>query len=72
MFYSQWEGAMVQVEKMVYFYAAATLAQGAEVACVTHDGRWYYTAQLHSLMFPKPQKLSSSSLQLSQGSLQSI
>lgn len=24
---------------MVYFYAATTLAQGAEVVCVAHDGR---------------------------------
>lgn len=29
---------------MVYFYAATTLAQGAEVVCVTHDGRSHHTA----------------------------
>lgn len=28
---------------MVYFYATTTLAQGAEVVCVMHDGRSYRT-----------------------------
>lgn len=40
---------------MVYFYAATTLASGAEVVCATYDGRSY--AQLHRLMFPSLQTL---------------
>lgn len=31
-------------QKMLYFYAATTLAQGAEVVCVMHDGRSYSAA----------------------------